>query len=264
MKRSAAFAVAATLAILPAATGEAAAQSFFSSLFGGSNASAYAPGQSAGQSSFFGDLFGARPEPPRVSSGGGQAYCVRLCDGRYFPLPRATHAAVSPAKVCDALCPAAKAQVFHGSDPTQSVAADGTRYANLKNALLYRQKLVTDCSCTGEGPGGLARIDLESDPTLRAGDVVVQAEGPAVFNGSAQFPRRSADFTPIRGRSLAALDAKGVLANLRVDETPRRATPVQSLAPSAKDEPVRVRRAVRPAPRPAAVAGQSFFGIQFR
>ena len=49
--------------------------------------------------------------------GGGRsvAYCVRLCDGRYFPIQR--HANASPAQLCSAFCPAAKTQVFGIESP---------------------------------------------------------------------------------------------------------------------------------------------------
>ena len=44
------------------------------------------------------------------SGGGGQAFCVRTCDGRYFPLQRNAHA--SPAELCKSFCPAARTMVF--------------------------------------------------------------------------------------------------------------------------------------------------------
>ena len=155
-------------------------------------------------------------------------YCVRLCDGRYFPLPRATGVRLDNVKVCSALCPAASTQVFYGGAPERATASDGTRYADIDNAFTYRDKIVPDCSCTGNGPGGLAQIDVETDPTLRAGDVVATRAGLTVFRGSSQFPYRSADFTPVPNRSAATLNVSS-LAALRVNPTAVSATPPQRL-----------------------------------
>src|SRR4051794_1089803 len=48
----------------------------------------------------------ATPAPPRpVAAGSGPAFCVRSCDGKYFPLMRG---AASPAQLCQAFCPAAR------------------------------------------------------------------------------------------------------------------------------------------------------------
>src|SRR6185312_3155855 len=129
------------------------------------------------------------------SSGGG-AHCVRLCDGRLYPLPRS--AQLSPAKVCSAMCPAAQTKVFNGS-PEHAVAADGARYADLPNAFAFRQRVVPDCTCTGHGMGGLAHLDIDTDPTLRAGDVVAGADGLTVFRGAGQAPYKQNDFVPLDG-----------------------------------------------------------------
>lgn len=125
--------------------------------------------------------------PP--SSVAGAAYCVRLCDGRYFPLAR--HAGGAPDEMCRAFCPAAKTGVFAGGAIDRAAAADGTRYANLPNAYLYRDRLVAGCTCNGRDAFGLARIDPKSDPTLRPGDLVAEKDGLAAFAGwrgdAAQF-----------------------------------------------------------------------------
>jgi hypothetical protein len=44
--------------------------------------------------------------PPRSSGGPRMAYCVRTCDGRFFPLPAdAGRPSMTPAQVCSAMCP---------------------------------------------------------------------------------------------------------------------------------------------------------------
>jgi len=112
----------------------------------------------------------------QVSSGTGRAvsFCVRTCDGRYFPIQR--HANASPVQLCGAFCPAAKTVVFNGSQIDQAVAANGARYADLDNAFVYRQKIVEGCTCNGKDSFGLARIDVANDPTLRQGDIVASGD----------------------------------------------------------------------------------------
>jgi hypothetical protein len=113
------------------------------------------------------------PGGPSASSTPGTtgsfAYCVRLCDGRYFPLQRSS---ATPEKLCGMLCPASQTKVFYGSEIEAASAKDGGRYPTLANAYLYRKKEVANCTCNGKDQFGLAPIDLASDPTLRAGDIV--------------------------------------------------------------------------------------------
>ena len=141
---------------------------------------------------------------------GGTTWCVRVCDGRYFPL---TAPAVSSrdgaAKVCSAMCPAAKTAIYRGGDIDTAYGSRGERYADLDNAFVYRQKLVSDCTCNGRDAFGLAPIDVDTDPTLRAGDIVATRSGLQVFRGSrGGATPRSADFSPIRS-------APNFSANLR-------------------------------------------------
>jgi hypothetical protein len=120
---------------------------------------------------YFGERTASTP-----SYGGGSrvAYCVRLCDGRYFPMQRNANA--NPVQLCNAFCPAAKTQVFNGSQIDHAYASNGTRYADLDNAFVYRQKIVEGCTCNGKDSFGLARIDVASDPTLRPGDIVATGD----------------------------------------------------------------------------------------
>jgi len=160
--------------------GPAAAQGLFDSLFNGDRYSArqraYAPreGNSYAQPSWGQPQ--ERPAAPQASYGTGRAvaYCVRLCDGRYFPMSR--HANATPVQLCAAFCPAAKTQVFNGSEIDHAVASTGARYTDLDHAFAYRQKLVPDCTCNGRDAFGLAKIDVASDPTLRPGDIVATGD----------------------------------------------------------------------------------------
>jgi len=55
---------------------------------------------------------------------------VRLCDGRYFPMPRNAGAPVStPQQMCSAMCPWAQTKVFFGANIFRAKASDGQSYS---------------------------------------------------------------------------------------------------------------------------------------
>ena len=116
------------------------------------------------------------------SIGRGATYCVRMCDGRYFPLER--HAATTPAQICSSLCPASQTKIYNGGEIARAVATDGTRYSDLKTAYLYRKQIVPNCTCNGRDIFGLAPIDVKNDPTLRAGDTVSTGDGVIIITRS--------------------------------------------------------------------------------
>lgn len=119
-------------------------------------------------------VYSPMSQAPPPATGGGHAYCVRTCDGRYFPLAR--HANANPAQLCSAFCPAAKTMVFNGGQIDYAVAANGTRYSDLEHAFVFRQKIVAGCTCNGKDAFGLAPIDVANDPTLRQGDIVATGD----------------------------------------------------------------------------------------
>ena len=131
------------------------------------------------QANAYADPYGQQaPEQSSSAPSGGTgryvAYCVRLCDGRYFPMQR--HNNATSIQLCNAFCPAAKTQVFSGSAIDHAVANNGARYANLDNAFVYREKIVSGCTCNGKDSFGLAKIDVANDPTLRQGDIVATGD----------------------------------------------------------------------------------------
>lgn len=130
------------------------------------------------QTSAYSDPNGSPAPQQGVTSSGGTgrsvAYCVRLCDGRYFPMQR--HNNATSIQLCNAFCPAAKTQVFNGSAIDHAVAANGARYADLDNAFVYRERILDNCTCNGRNSFGLAPIDAASDPTLRPGDIVASGD----------------------------------------------------------------------------------------
>jgi Protein of unknown function (DUF2865) len=134
------------------------------------------------------------PTPRQVVVSAGPAFCVRSCDGKYFPLMRG---AASPAQMCQAFCPASPTKVFFGSSIDRAYAATGERYADSENAFAYRKALRADCTCNGHNPGGLASIDLAMDGSLRSGDAVATAGGLVAYSGIRIGNDQNPDFTPI-------------------------------------------------------------------
>src|SRR6516162_4428857 len=149
------------------------------------------------QTSFFDNVFNNNPQPPPsppVVASSGPAFCVRSCDGKYFPLMRG---AVSPAQMCQAFCPASPTKVFFGSNINSASAASGERYADSENAFAYRKALRADCTCNGHDPAGLAPVDLAIDGSLRPGDVLATADGIVAYSGIRVGNDRSPDFAPV-------------------------------------------------------------------
>ena len=120
------------------------------------------------------------PPPRPVVVSAGPAFCVRSCDGKYFPLMRG---AASPAQMCQAFCPASPTKVFFGSSIDRAYAATGERYADSENAFAYRKALRADCTCNGLSPAGLASVDLAMDGSLRSGDTLATADGLVAYSG---------------------------------------------------------------------------------
>lgn len=149
------------------------------------------------QTSSFGNTFNNNPQspPPRpVVVSAGPAFCVRSCDGKYFPLMRG---AASPAQMCQAFCPASPTKVFFGSSIDRAYAATGERYADSENAFAYRKALRADCTCNGHNPAGLASVDLAMDGSLRSGDALATADGLVAYSGIRVGNDQNPDFTPV-------------------------------------------------------------------
>ena len=144
-----------------------------------------------------GDFFGRPAEQPRprVSyGGGGQAYCVRSCDGRYFPITAGD--GQSRAASCNSFCPASETKVVYGSSIDHAATENGKPYSELPNAFRYRNELVAGCTCNGKDQLGLAPIKIEDDPTLRKGDIVAGASGLVVASRAADKRGASLSFSP--------------------------------------------------------------------
>ncbi|MBV8790830.1 MAG: DUF2865 domain-containing protein [Pseudolabrys sp.] len=162
--------------------------------------------------SSFADPNGDQGNTPRGDTSPASGYCVRTCDGHYFPVRAQGN--VSSAQMCRAFCPAAQTIVYSGGgDIENSVAGNGSRYADMPNAFLYRKQLVDGCTCNGRTPYGLATIDVQSDPTLRPGDIVATTSGLSTYSNARN---RTADFTPIGNDRATPTKLREQLANTRI------------------------------------------------
>ena len=139
--------------------------------------------------------FDPQSPPPRpVVVSAGPAFCVRSCDGKYFPLMRG---AASPVQLCQAFCPASPTKIFFGSSIDRAYAATGERYADSENAFAYRKALRADCTCNGHNPAGLASVDLAMDGSLRSGDALATANGLVAYSGIRVGNDQNLDLTPL-------------------------------------------------------------------
>jgi uncharacterized protein DUF2865 len=203
----AAFALAGVTIVAPRA---ASAEGLFDFLFGGLKQQHQAPPQA----SFFADPSATPQAPPvRTAGGSGPAFCVRSCDGRYFPLSRGN---ASPVQLCQAFCPASPTKVFYGSNIDGATSANGERYADSENAFAYRKALRADCTCNGRDSAGLAPVDLTLDMSLRAGDVIATTDGLVAYSGVRVGNSQTAEFTPVASYPGLTAEVRARLGEMKV------------------------------------------------
>jgi hypothetical protein len=208
------FATAVALASIVAAPGTACAGNLFDFLFGGLQKELQRPSESGS----FADPSGVNSQvasPPRqlALGGSGPAFCVRSCDGKYFPLARGN---ATPVQICQAFCPASATKVFYGSSIDSAATVGGERYADSENAYAYRKALRADCTCNGRDPAGLAPVDLTMDSSLRRGDMIATTDGLVAYSGVKVGTNQTAEFTPVASYSGLTPDARARLGEIRV------------------------------------------------
>jgi hypothetical protein len=170
------------------------------------------------QANFFADPFGTNqppaPPPRPMASGYGPAFCVRSCDGRYFPLT--ARGGASPAQMCQAFCPSSPTKVFFGSNIDGASSASGERYADSDNAFAYRKALRADCTCNGRDAAGLAPVDLTLDTSLRAGDVIATTSGLVAYSGAKLGSGQTPEFTPVASYPGLTAEVRARLGEMKV------------------------------------------------
>jgi len=162
--------------------------------------------------SAFADPFVSTPrEQPRGETSWASANCVRTSDGFHFPVQ--AHAGVSAAQACQALCPAGETKLYSGGTIDNAVAGDGSRYADLDTAFLYRKELVANATCNGRDHFGLARVDVTTDATLRPGDIVATKTGLLAFTG---VKNKVAEFAPIGSDRTVPQSTRDKLSGVKI------------------------------------------------
>ena len=212
--RRRALIVVATLAV-PAALAPhtASAENLFDFFFGGVQKQLR---QAVPQANFFADPMAtdqSAPAPRTTVASSGPSFCVRSCDGRYFPLMRSS---ASPVQMCQAFCPASATKVFYGSSIDGATSSSGQRYADSENAFAYRKELRADCTCNGRDPAGLAPIDLTLDTSLRPGDVIATTDGLVAYSGVKVGASQTAEFTPVASYPGLTADVRARLGEMKV------------------------------------------------
>lgn len=136
------------------------------------------------------------------SGGGWRNFCVRTCDGRFFPLPQVSEAV--DVRACEAACPAAEVKLYSGSDIDSARTEAGETYKALANAFRFQREIVPQCTCNASASTGLSPIAIEDDMTLRTGDIVAADDGfkiAAISGGQC----RSVLFRPLSKAKAQAL-----------------------------------------------------------
>ena len=192
--------------------------------------------------------FGSRPvETPRVET--GVAFCVRLCDGRFFPIQR--HSGITPAQACSSFCPASQTKIYNGSNIDNAFGPDGKRYADLGTAFVYREKIVPGCTCNGKDAVGLVNTPVDEDQTLQPGDIVATNGGLMAYNGSNSgnvgnpaAKKQAGNFTPISSYSGLSADLRRRLTETKIEpatETPATPAQIKQGAAAAADTTASIR-----------------------
>jgi hypothetical protein len=219
----------------------ASAQNIFETIFGGLRRAIERPATT--RSTEFSDPFtslaralnppsqsSAQQQQQRGESNPSKGFCVRTCDGRYFPVQ--SRGNVSAADMCHAFCPTADTKLYSGSNIDFATTRDGSRYSDLDKAYVYRKQLVAGCTCNGRDGFGLAHIDVNTDPTLRPGDVVATKDGLVAYDGK----NKGGDFTPVQSYSGYSKSYRDQLSAIRIAPTNPGAPPdiTSSITPQAK------------------------------
>lgn len=209
------LAVAAVTVVMSSDAPNAQARDFFTSFFNTLAGRPEPASQPALGYNGSGDLqFPPQTPPPGAATGGGRsvAYCVRTCDGRYFPI--SSNNEQSRAATCSSLCPASETKIFYGSSIDSAASDGGKSYSALPNAFKYREQFVSGCTCNGKDSVGLASISIDDDKTLRKGDIVAGENGLIVATRTLDRKRGGvADFSPAPQRIREKFERSRALAH---------------------------------------------------
>ena len=121
------------------------------------------------------------------SWGTGTEFCVRTCDGYFFPLIKS--ALQTKQASCEYACPSAPVAYYHGSSIETARNLNGEKYTSLPTAFKFREKVSAGCTChpPEESQEHSLKI-VKNDPTAHSGDIVVEQKGAFVYQGKQAVP----------------------------------------------------------------------------
>ncbi len=195
------------------------------------------PQQAQQPRGFFESLFGGAQEEPRPQAplpdaapvpnaddggearahGGGQAVCVRTCDGGFFPLGVSSHHNADDLKqMCGALCPGTETAVYTrnpNAEINTAASLDGKPYMDLPNALKFSKTFVPDCSCKPANKTwaeALANAEEVIGNTRRGDIVVTQAKSDELSRPKMDAKTRSSMLAGPAPAAVAPEDASKI------------------------------------------------------
>ena len=218
---------------------------------------------------FFESLFGGPQEEPRPQAplpdvaadpnaddgdgrahGGGQAVCVRTCDGGFFPLGVSSHHDADDLKqMCGALCPGTETVVYTrnpNAEINTAASLDGKPYMDMPNALKFSKAFVQDCSCKPKDKSwaeALANAE-EVIGNTRKGDIVVtQAKSDELSRPKMDSKTRSSMLAGPAPATVAPDDASKIAGDAADHDA---ASPPETAATDGSASPARAVRRVGP------------------
>ncbi len=167
-----------------------------------------------------------RPAASEITpGGGGDGFCVRVCDGYFFPLIKSERA--TRQQSCEYACPSAPMAIYEGSTIEGARSRKGEPYSRLPTAFQFRDKPAQHCACSRPDTA-LAYYEriVRSDPTLRRGDVVIAANGALVYGG----PGEGGAFTPLARASFVPGDTRAEIVVRAGEDVPLRPANAQAVS----------------------------------
>jgi hypothetical protein len=214
------------LSTLLAATAPAGAEDLLDFLFGPDTE---APAQRETRTPSGDVRFGPKRPAKKPGAGGGGGgrggthaggYCVRTCDGYFFPLIKSSRA--TRQQSCNFACPSSTVEIYDGANIETSRNARGETYKALMDSLAGRADSSARCSCNDPSTSAAySRDAARTDPTLQNGDFVIEDEGALVFGRQGLVPLAEARFVAPRQRA-------SVLGLIRRDGVSSPAAPAAS------------------------------------
>lgn len=130
---------------------------------------------------------GPRREDDGAAWGNGTEFCVRTCDGYFFPLIKSAQQTKQAS--CEYACPSAPVAYYHGASIETARNLNGEKYTSLPNAFKFREKVSAGCTCHPPEESQQHSLKIvKNDPTAHSGDIVVEQKGAFVYQGKQAVP----------------------------------------------------------------------------